>query len=92
VSHSTTAGKEGTAQLRHIQPPYDGDSWWYEDAEYPDEGSVGPFITKDKAITHALAVYAEILDESGTLIGGEESAPSPPQTVNRGEASERGEG
>jgi hypothetical protein len=76
--------------LRHHAPPYDGESWWYNDEDHPDEGSVGPFPTKAEAMAHALAVYAEILDESGTLIGGEESAPSPPQTVNRGETG-RGE-
>jgi len=65
MSHSTTAGKEGTARLRHREPPWDSQSWWYEDEDYPDEGQVGPFLTKDEALEHAFAVYAVVLETNG---------------------------
>lgn len=42
---------------------HDGDGWYYWDAEYPDEGSVGAFGTRKEALEHAT--------ESGDYAGEE---------------------
>jgi hypothetical protein len=39
----------------HFATGYMGDeaAWCYWDAEYPDEGSCGPFATREEAVLHA---------------------------------------
>ncbi len=32
---------------------HDGDGWYYWEEEYPEEGSVGAFPTREEAIGHA---------------------------------------
>lgn len=36
---------------------HSGPGWYYYDAEYPDEGSIGPYATEHEARAEALAVY-----------------------------------
>lgn len=39
---------------------HSGPGWYYWDSEYPDEGSVGPFTTREEALEHARAAgYGE---------------------------------
>ncbi len=38
---------------------HDGPGWYYVFSEYPDEGSVGAFATKDEAIAHAIECTKE---------------------------------
>ena len=32
---------------------HDGPGWYYYDEEYPEEGSVGPFATREECVAHA---------------------------------------
>jgi hypothetical protein len=41
----------------------DGEGWYYYDGEYPDEGVVGAFKTREEARRHAL--------ENGYVVRGE---------------------
>ncbi|MCZ6868085.1 MAG: hypothetical protein O7G84_01115 [Gammaproteobacteria bacterium] len=40
--------------LSYGRAGYDGAGWYYWDAEYPAEGSVGAFVTLDEACDHAV--------------------------------------
>jgi hypothetical protein len=39
---------------------YDGRGWYYYDEEYPEEGSVGSFKTREEAENHALKTGYEV--------------------------------
>jgi hypothetical protein len=41
------------AVLMYGDAGYDGAGWYYWDEEYPDEGSVGAFATREEAVAHA---------------------------------------
>jgi predicted GNAT family acetyltransferase len=43
------------AVLFYTRTGHDGAGWYYVDDEYRDEGSVGAFATREKAIEHARA-------------------------------------
>jgi hypothetical protein len=36
---------------------HDGPGWYYWDTDYPDEGSVGSFATKEECVAHAADAY-----------------------------------
>lgn len=42
------------ATIQFTDNGHDGAGWYYWDPEYPEEGSVGPFPTREDAATHAV--------------------------------------
>jgi hypothetical protein len=42
---------------------HDGPGWYYWDTDYPDEGSVGAFESKEECVAHASEAYPEGDDE-----------------------------
>lgn len=49
-------GGEDPAEVVVLQcgsEAHDGPGWYYYYVEYPDEGSVGAFATRDEAVEHA---------------------------------------
>ena len=47
---------------------HDGPGWYYWDADYPEDGSCGAFVTLAEAIEHASDVYTHGRFEKGDVV------------------------
>jgi hypothetical protein len=53
------------AVVVHATEGHDGPGWYYYDADYPEEGSVGAFTTRQEAEEHARDAEYRIAEPKG---------------------------